>query len=1667
MLRFPVLFALACFVRLQAAPSTHPLVNNFPGSSFSAPGQRWHANARIFYAAFLLLAGLAIPGLSQTATPAATFLSFNAAQIGVSGGTAQTLTASFAVSGYAGSFTPTATLHYGHDYTLGAVSCSGGGPESCTVPVTFEPTLPGTRKDAIFLMNGTTRLATVLLNGVGQGPMSLVQPGAFTTSVPSSSINMSGYDYLYQSVTDENGTVYILPSGNADFIVSVTKAGVATLIPLTKPPYFWSIGIDGAGVIYIFGESRSVTTWDTVLGIQGTYLIPDSQDGTNWYPGAVDGGGNVFVVDPISNNGKVFEFKPNGSAAFADVLTPAVVQPDTLAVDSAGDVFVGGYTINEISAAGVQTQVNMVGAGDGLAVDAADTLYATRYIPLNEPSQGVAMLPASNYTTPIASIDGSQEPLGASLGSDGKVFVSNYVNLDIFDRSTTETIDFGEVSAGSSKTDSTASVYNGGNQPLTISEFTLSTLSDSGFSLDFSSANECTIGVVLAPGALCQASVVFAPTHPGTFSGTISITSNSLNGANTAQSIQLTGTSYGSYDVLSPNPLAFPSQAQGTSQTLPVTLTNEGNYYPSTVYSVKTDNSAFTIAEGTCTSVTVQVGATCQLQVTFSPVSAQAYTGTATIDTFVNGTSQAHQIITLSLSGTGTGPVTATPVINPGTGTYSSSQQVTMTDATANATIYYTIDGSAPTSASTKYTGAITVSSNETLNAIATAASLSQSATASATYTFAYPAVLFTPASMAFGNQTVNTTSGVQAVTLTNSGAATLTIGSISITGANASSFAQTNNCGATLAAGAGCNIALTFAPTTVASFSAVVAVTDNANGSPQTVALSGSGTAAPAPVAVLTPSSLSFTGAAGTTSAAQTVTLSNTGSVPLTITGITAPSSPLMGLFNETSNCGASLAAGSSCTISVTFSPAIAGNVTGNLLVTDNATGSPQMVTLTGTGVNPPGPTFTPSTLAFGNQVVTTTSAPLAATLNNTGADTLVIDGGLPTILGAGAASISATTNCPSSLAPAATCSVSAVFTPSSLGAYSLSIQMMAHYSSAPSIELKPTVALTGTGINPPPPTFSPASLAFGNQVAGSTSASQTMTLTNPASSLPIKIESLVFASATKSFNQTNNCPATLAAGSSCQIQISFAPTSAGAISDGLLLNYVEDGQANFVLAALTGTGINPSPPVFTPASLAFGNQVAGSMSASQTITLTNPASAAQPIIFESLVFASATKSFNQKNNCPETLPAGSSCQIQISFAPISAGAISDKLLLNYVEDGQANFVLAALTGTGINPPQPAFSPASLAFGNQGLGLTSAPQTVTLTNPAGADQPIIIESLVFASATNSFNQTNNCPASLAAGSSCQIQISFTPGSAGAISDSLLLNYVEDGQANFVLAALNGTGIAPVASLAPASMSFTTTAGTTSAPQTATLTNTGVTPLSILNITVTGASPNDYQQINNCGLLLAAGANCTISVTFTPGFPGSYPATLTVSDNDPASPQNISLTGNGINTPDFVVASSTPSQTIPPGGSAQFSISVSAQNGATIPAVTLSATGLPPGATASFSQSAITPGSTSATTTLTIHTQQTLAGNKRSMPAWPNSALPALALLGLFFVPRKQRRRWTALGLLLFASLAGVAALTGCGGGFSLIPPAKTYTVTVTASIGSIQQTTTVQLTVQ
>jgi hypothetical protein len=109
---------------------------------------------------------------------------------------------------------------------------------------------------------------------------------------------------------------------------------------------------------------------------------------------------------------------------------------------------------------------------------------------------------------------------------------------------------------------------------------------------------------------------------------------------------------------------------------------------------------------------------------------------------------------------------------------------------------------------------------------------------------------------------------------------------------------------------------------------------------------------------------------------------------------------------------------------------------------------------------------------------------------------------------------------------------------------------------------------------------------------------------------------------------------------------------------------------------------------------------------------------------------------------------------------------------------------------------------------------------------------------------------------------------------------------------------LNGTGLTSV-SLTPASIGFgTRKAGTTSPIKTVTVTNLG-NALTIQSIVIGGANPGDFAQTNNCGSGLAAGASCTISVTFTPTVVGSRSATININDSDPTSPQQVTLSGTG------------------------------------------------------------------------------------------------------------------------------------------------------------------------
>jgi hypothetical protein len=121
------------------------------------------------------------------------------------------------------------------------------------------------------------------------------------------------------------------------------------------------------------------------------------------------------------------------------------------------------------------------------------------------------------------------------------------------------------------------------------------------------------------------------------------------------------------------------------------------------------------------------------------------------------------------------------------------------------------------------------------------------------------------------------------------------------------------------------------------------LSITDNAAGSPETVSLTGTGT-----VVEFNPASLSFGTVKRGGSKTLTTTLSNPGSTALSIGSITISGSTA---FSQTNTCGASVVAGGSCTISVTFRPLGIGSFSGDVSVSDNGGGSPQQVPVSGSG--------------------------------------------------------------------------------------------------------------------------------------------------------------------------------------------------------------------------------------------------------------------------------------------------------------------------------------------------------------------------------------------------------------------------------------------------------------------------------------------------------------------------------------------------------------------------------------------------------------------------------------------------------------------------------------------------------------------------------------------
>jgi hypothetical protein len=730
------------------------------------------------------------------------------------------------------------------------------------------------------------------------------------------------------------------------------------------------------------------------------------------------------------------------------------------------------------------------------------------------------------------------------------------------------------------------------------------------------------------------------------------------------------------------------------------------------------------------------------------------------------------------------------------------------------------------------------------------------------------PVVAISPSSYNFGSQAVGTPSPPEAIDLTNTGGAALAISSITASG----DFSQTNNCGAGLASGASCTINVTFTPSQTGARSGAITISDNASPATQTISLTGTGTGTQVNLA---PSSLTFSPQlVGTRSSPQSLTLSNPGSAALTISSIA-----ISGDFSQTNTCGSSLAANSSCTISVTFTPTATGSRTGSITVTDNASPATQTASLSGTGTAPAA-SLSPTSLVFASQALGTSSSPQSVTLSNPGTATLTIS----SIAVSG--DFSQTNTCGTSLAASSSCTISVTFTPTATGSRTGTITVTD--SASPATQ---TVSLSGTG-TAPIASLSPTSLTFPSQALNTTSSPKSLTLSNTGTAT-LNITSIAI---TGDFSQTHTCSTTLAVGSSCSISVTFKPTGTGQRTGTVTVT--DNASPTTQTATLTGTGAGPAATL-SPASLTFAIQAVGTSSSAQAVTLKNTGTA-------SLTISSITISgdFSQTHTCSTTLAIGSSCSISVTFKPTASGTRTG--VLSVSDNAVPATQTVSLTGTG-GVPAVGLSPTSLTFASQAVGTSSSPQSVTLTNTGSVKLTVS-----GVSTSGDFSQTNTCGSSVAAGASCTISVTFKPTKAGTRNGTLTVT--DNASPATQTVSLTGIGAAPAVGLSPTSLTFPAQkVSTTSSPQTVTLTNTGNALLSISSIKVSGV----FSQTNTCGSSVAAGASCSIAVTFKPIAAGPATGTLTVTDNATPATQTVSLTGTGTGAGSTNVKFSPPSLTFP------------------------------------------------------------------------------------------------------------------------------------------------------
>jgi len=337
-------------------------------------------------------------------------------------------------------------------------------------------------------------------------------------------------------------------------------------------------------------------------------------------------------------------------------------------------------------------------------------------------------------------------------------------------------------------------------------------------------------------------------------------------------------------------------------------------------------------------------------------------------------------------------------------------------------------------------------------------------------------------------------------------------------------------------------------------------------------------------------------------------------------------------------------------------------------------------------------------------------------------------------------------------------------------------------------------------------------------------------------------------------------------------------------AVASGYNNSSIASGVYNIVSANISVT--------LKPASLAFGRLVVGSASATKALTLTNSSSVGSLAISS----IAASGGFFQTNNCPSSLAAGGHCVINVSSLLALPGSSTGVLTIydNAVNSPQ----MAALYASGVVPVS--LTPQSVYFGDVSVGATSAPATVTATNNTSAAVNLTYATPV--DFTASSPASGGCGPSLAAGSSCQIAVTFRPSQNGLTWGSLALSSTSFSTQTV---SLNGTGTAgtsPTLAFQPVTLNFANQAvGGSSTPATVTVINKGSSSLTLNSLTASAGFAAAPSGAIPCQGVLAPGAQCTFAVTFSPTAKAvNLRGQVAIADSGTLNPILYRVSGSGV-----------------------------------------------------------------------------------------------------------------------------------------------------------------------